>query len=166
MKRSLLSAIFILIGVIVYSQQDSIQLPPYKRFPTVPPFKLLKIDSTSYFTKSDLKKNKAVLIILFNPDCDHCKHEIEEIIKDMDKLKDIQIVLATMMPFDLMKSFYEKYGLDKFNNLTVGRDFQYLLPTYYQIRFMPYLAMYDKKGNLLTTFEGTMKIDDLVNVFK
>ena len=166
MKRSLLSAIFILIGVIVYSQQDSILLAPYKRFPTVPPFKLLKIDSTSYFTKSDLKKNKPVLIILFNPDCDHCKHEIEEIIKDMDELKDIQIVMTTMMPFDLMKSFYEKYGLDKFDNVTVGRDFQYLLPTFYQIRFMPYLAMYDKKGNLLTTFEGTMKIDDLVNVFK
>jgi len=165
-KRSLLSAIFILIGVIVYSQQDSILLAPYKRFPTVPPFKLLKIDSTSYFTKSDLKKNKPVLIILFNPDCDHCKHEIEEIIKDMDELKDIQIVMTTMMPFDLMKSFYEKYGLDKFDNVTVGRDFQYLLPTFYQIRFMPYLAMYDKKGNLLTTFEGTMKIDDLVNVFK
>jgi thiol-disulfide isomerase/thioredoxin len=165
-KRLLLSAIFILIGVIVYSQQDSILLAPYKRFPTVPPFKLLKIDSTSYFTKSDLKKNKPVLIILFNPDCDHCKHEIEEIIKDMDELKDIQIVMTTMMPFDLMKSFYEKYGLDKFDNVTVGRDFQYLLPTFYQIRFMPYLAMYDKKGNLLTTFEGTMKIDDLVNVFK
>lgn len=141
-------------------------MAPYKRFPTVPPFKLLKIDSTSYFTKSDLKKNKPVLIILFNPDCDHCKHEIEEIIKDMDELKDIQIVMTTMMPFDLMKSFYEKYGLDKFDNVTVGRDFQYLLPTFYQIRFMPYLAMYDKKGNLLTTFEGTMKIDDLVNVFK
>jgi hypothetical protein len=65
-----------------------------------------------------------------------------------------------------MKSFYQNYGLDKFDNITVGQDFQYLLPTFYQIRFMPYLAMYDKKGNLLTTFEGTMKIEDLVSVFK
>src|SRR5436190_5327732 len=166
MKMSLLSAIFILVGLIVYSQQDSILLPPYKRFPTVPPFKLLTIDSTNYFTKADLQKNKPVLIVLFNPDCDHCKHEIEEIIKDMDELKNVQIVMTTMMPFNMMKSFYEKYDLDKFGNVTVGRDFQYLLPTFYQIRFMPYLAMYDKKVNLLTTFEGTMKIEDLVNVFK
>ena len=166
MKTSLLSAIFILLSVVAFSQQDSTILPPFKQFPTVPPFKLLKIDSTSYFTKNDLKKNKAVLIILFNPDCDHCKHEIEEIIKDVDEFKNIQIVMATMMPFDLMKSFYEKYGLDKFDNVIVGRDFQYLLPSFFQIRFMPYLAMYDKKGNLLTTFEGTMKIEDLVNVFK
>jgi len=166
MKKSLLSAIFILIGIIVYCQQDSALLAPYKRFPTIPPFKLLNIDSTGYFTKADLKKNKPVLIILFNPDCDHCKHEIEQIIEDMDEFKEVQIVMATMMPFDLMKSFYEKYGLNKFDNITMGRDFQYLLPSFYQIRFMPYLAMYDKKGNLLTTFEGTMKMEDLVNVFK
>jgi hypothetical protein len=31
---------------------------------------------------------------------------------------------------------------------------------------MPYLAMYDKKGNLLTTFQGSMKIEDLANVFR
>ncbi|HET9825752.1 MAG TPA: thioredoxin [Chitinophagaceae bacterium] len=166
MKRSLLLPLLLLVAFVSFSQQDSTQLPPFKRFPTVPPFKLLKIDSTSYFTKNDLKKNKPVLIILFNPDCDHCKHEIEDILKNMDDLKNVQIVLSTMMPFSLMKSFYEKYSLERFDNITVGQDFQYLLPTFYQIHFMPYLAMYDKKGNLVTTFEGTMKIQDLVNVYK
>src|SRR5947207_6975089 len=157
MKTLFLLPLFLFAGLISSSQKDSTLLPAYKRFPTVPPFKLLRIDSTSYFTKADLQKNKPVLIVLFNPDCDHCKHEIEEIIKDMNELKNVQIVMTTMMPFNMMKSFYEKYALDKFGNVTVGRDFQYLLPTFYQIRFMPYLAMYDKKGNLLTTFEGTMQ---------
>ena len=104
--------------------------------------------------------------MLFNPDCDHCKHETEEIIKNIDQLKNIQIVMATMMTFDAMKSFYEKYDLKRFDNIRVGKDISYMLPTFYSIRFMPYLAMYDKKGNLLTTFEGAMKIEDLVNVFK
>ena len=145
--------------------QDSLA-PPYKRFPTIPPFKLLKIDSSSYFTKSDLKKNRPVLIILFNPDCDHCQHETEQILKNIDEFKDVQIIMSTNMSFDMMKSFYEKYDLGKFENIVVGRDFQYILPSFYQIRFMPYLAMYDKKGNLLTTFQGSMKIDDLAKVFK
>jgi len=70
------------------------------------------------------------------------------------------------MSFDMMKTFYEKYDLEKFENIIVGRDFQFLLPSFYQIKFMPYLAMYDKKGNLVTTFQGSMKIDDLVKVFK
>jgi len=166
MKKLVLFSSFLLLATMSFCQADSVLLPPYKRFPTIPPFKLLKIDSSGYFTKNDLKKNKPVLIMLFNPDCDHCKHETEEIIKNIDQLKNLEIVMATMMPFDMMKSFYEKYDLQRFKNITIGEDFQYTLPSFYQIRFMPYLAMYSKKGNLLATFEGSMKIEDLIDVFK
>jgi thiol-disulfide isomerase/thioredoxin len=149
-----------------HDQQEDVSLPPFKRFPTVPPFKLLMLDSTSYFTKNDLKKNKPVLLIVFNPDCEHCKHETEEIINNIDSLKNVQIIMATIMSFDLMKSFYEKYDLQRFHNITVGKDVQYTLPSFYQMHFMPYLAMYNKKGNLLATFEGSMKIEDLIHTFK
>jgi len=30
---------------------------------------------------------------------------------------------------------------------------------------LPYMALYDKKGNLITTFEGTQKVDTLLNAF-
>jgi thiol-disulfide isomerase/thioredoxin len=165
-KKLFLFPGFILVAIISFCQADSVVLAPYQRFPTVPPFKLLKIDSSSFFTKNDLKKNKPVLIILFNPDCEYCKHETEEIIKNIDRFKNVQIIMSTNMPLSMMKDFYEKYDLEKFENITVGRDFQYILPSFYKIKFMPYLAMYDKKGNLLTTFQGSMKIEDLVSVFK
>ena len=154
------------MGNCVFAQNGIDTTPPYKRFPTVPPFKILETDSVSLFTKTDLKKNKPVLIILFSPDCDHCKHETEEIIKHMDDLKKVQIIMATMMPFAAMKDFYIKYKLEEFKNIKVGQDFQYILPSFYRVHNLPYLAMYDKKGELLTTFEGTMKIEDLINVFK
>ena len=178
MKKVLVACVLIFATLVSFSQADSakkssshnqqedLTLPPYKRFPTVPPLKLLLLDSTTYFTKEDLKKNKPVLIIVFNPDCEHCKHETEEIIKNIDSLKNIQIIMATMMSFDLMRSFYEKYDLKRFQNITVGKDVQYTLPSFYQMHFMPYLAMYDKKGNLLATFEGSMKIEDLIRTFK
>jgi len=178
MKKMLLLCILIFVALFSFSQadtakkssshgqQEDLTLPPYKRFPTIPPLKLLRLDSTSYFTKDDLKKNKPVLIVVFNPDCDHCKHETEEIIKNIDSLKNIQIIMATIMSFDLMKSFYEEYDLQRFQNITVGKDVQYTLPSFYQMHFMPYLAMYNKKGNLLATFEGSMKIEDLIHTFK
>ncbi len=62
-------------------------------------------DSTSYFTKEDLPKKSAVMLMLFNPQCDHCQHETEEIIKNIDRFKNIQIVMTTSMPFDAMKEF-------------------------------------------------------------
>ena len=178
MKKVFMLCTLISIALFSFSQSDSAKkstssaqqeeptLPPYKRFPTVPPLKLLLLDSTSYFTKNDLRKNKPVLIIVFNPDCEHCKHETEEIIKNIDSLKNIQIVMATIMSFDLMKSFYEKYDLQRFQNIIVGKDIQYTLPSFYQMHFMPYLAMYNKKGNLLATFEGAMKMEDLIRTFK
>src|SRR5439155_16484705 len=89
---------------------------PYKRFPNVPPFKLLETDSISFFTKADLKKNKAVLLILFSPLCEHCQHETEELIKNIDEFKKIEIVMATTMPFDQMRDFYAKYQLANFKN--------------------------------------------------
>ncbi|HEY0434101.1 MAG TPA: thioredoxin, partial [Chitinophagaceae bacterium] len=67
--------------------------------------------------------------------------------------------------FDAMKEFYDKYDLKKYSNIHVGQDVKYTLPSFYQIRFLPYLAMYDRKGILLTTFEGAMKMEDLVKTF-
>lgn len=74
--------------------------------------------------------------------------------------------MATPMPFNQMKEFSMKYKLDQFENITVGQDFQYFLPSFFMVRNLPYLAMYDKKGKLLKTFEGNMKVDDLIQVFK
>jgi len=166
MKKIYLIFSVLLIAIVSCAQNARDTTPPYKRFPTVPPFKLLQTDSVSVLTKDNLKKKKAVLIILFNPECDHCKHETEEIIKHIDELKKVEIVMATMAQYPQMKAFYTKYKLGEFKNIKVGQDFQYMLPSFYRVSSLPYLAMYDKKGNLLSTFEGSMKIEDLISVFK
>ena len=165
MKRNLLFLVFVATSLMATSQKDSIPVAPYLRFPTVPPLRLLLTDSTTLFTKNDLKKKKPVLIILFSPDCEHCKHETEEIIKNKDQLKKIQIVMATMLPFDKMKLFYEEYELQNIENLVVGQDIYFILPSFYNIKNLPYNAMYDKKGKLITTFEGVMSIEKIVNTF-
>jgi hypothetical protein len=72
--------------------------------------------------------------MLFSPDCDHCKHETEELIKNIDKFKKIQIVMATPMPFDKMKEFYAHYDLQRFKNITMGRDISFILPPFFNVR--------------------------------
>ena len=166
MKKLVYYLFALLLCNHVLAQKESVNAPPYQRFPTVPPFKLLEIDSVSVFSKTDLKKNKSVLIILFSPDCDHCQHETEEIIKHIEDFKKVQIIMATMMPFAEMKGFYAKYELERFKNIRVGQDFQYMLASFFMVHSLPYLAMYDKKGKLLTTFEGSMKPEDIIKVFK
>jgi thioredoxin-related protein len=138
---------------------------PYLRFPTIPPFHLLKLDSTTYLTKEDLKKNRKTLIIYFSPDCDHCKHQTESILQDFSKFKDIEIIMATYQPFEELKEFNTHYRIFEHPNMKLGRDEKFFLPPFYKIRNLPYLALYDKKGNLITTFEGTQKIDLILAAF-
>jgi peroxiredoxin len=138
---------------------------PYMRYPTVPPFRLLKLDSTTYLTKDDLRKNRQTMVMYFSPDCEHCKHQTEAILADFKDFRDIEIVMATYQPFTEMKEFNEHYKIFEHPNILIGRDEQFRLPPFYKIRNLPYLALYDKKGNLITTFEGNQKAEDLIKAF-
>lgn len=138
---------------------------PFMKYPTIPPFHLLGLDSTSYVTPSDLKKNHKTIIMFFSPDCEHCKHQTEAILEDFNAFKDINIIMATYQPFEEMKEFNTHYKMSEHKNVKIGRDEKFVLPPFYKIRNLPYLALYDKKGNLITTFEGTQKPDIILNAF-
>lgn len=139
---------------------------PYLKYPTIPPFHLLKLDSTTYLTKDDIKKHRRTIVMFFSPDCDHCKHQTESILADFADFKDIEIVMATYQPFSEMKEFNTHYRLFEHPNIKIGRDEKFFLAPFYKIRNLPYLALYDKKGNLITTFEGTQKVETIVKAFQ
>jgi hypothetical protein len=138
---------------------------PFQRFPTIPPFHLLKVDSASYVTKEDLKRHRRTLVMFFSPDCEHCKHQTESMLGSFAKFKNIEIVMATYQPFGEMKDFYEHYHLAEHPNIKIGRDEKFFFVPFYRIHNLPYLALYDKDGNLITTFEGTQKIETLMGAF-
>jgi thioredoxin-related protein len=137
--------------------------PAYKRFPTVPPFTVLQIDSTS-LSKDNLK-HQPTIIMYFSPDCDHCKHQWEDMEKRMADLKKYQIVMITHQPFDQMKAFYNNHNIAAYHNIKMGQDTKFFLPPFYRMGSLPFLALYDKGGNLITTFEGNVKIDKLLKAF-
>jgi thioredoxin-related protein len=149
---------------VAIGQVDTLQAP-YKRFPTLPPIQLLLGDSTSKFTKDALPKDKPVMVMLFSPDCSHCQHTAEELLKYREALKDIQIVMATMHSLSDMNAFVSKYRLRELPNLTIGKDIYYLLAPFYAVRNLPYMAFYNAKGDLLSTFEGGLPIPKVVELF-
>lgn len=136
----------------------------YLRFPTVPPFTVVGLDSSIY-TKADLKKNSETIIMYFNPGCDHCRHQLDSLIANMDKFKKMQIVMATYQPMDDIKEFYKEFKLKQYPNIHIGRDSKYFFQPFYKIMNLPFLALYDKKGKLLTTFEGTTPVKKLTEAF-
>lgn len=148
------------MALTVYSQPDTNQ-PPYKKFPVFPPVKLVLADSI-VFSKGDLPKKKPVMMIVFSPACDHCQKETEDLVKNIDLFKNVQIIMATMMPYDSMMRFREKYKLAEYKNIIVGQDTHYFLTTFYMMRNLPFHAFYDKKGKLISVFEGTLPIEKVL----
>ncbi len=166
--KKLLPVLFICLiasTVSLAQQAASNQEPPYKRFPTIPPFDLLQTDSSTHLTRDNILKKHNTLIMFFSPDCPHCQHQTEDILAFIEKLKDVQIVMATYQPFEEMVGFYQKYQLAKYSNIKLGRDVHFFLPPYFKMKNLPYLALYDKKGNLLTTFEGNQPMDKILEAF-
>ncbi len=147
----------------VNAQIDS-TTPPYKRFPTHPPLHILLGDSTTIYTKANLP-HEQVLIMVFSPECNHCQQTAEELLKYKELHKNIHIVMATMYSISEINAFSKKYGLNTLPNLVIGKDIYFLLPPFYGIKSLPYMAFYKKNGDLIMGFEGAMSIPKVIEVF-
>jgi hypothetical protein len=148
----------------ISAQADTI--PPYKKTTNFPAVRLLLPDSVSYYTKSNLDKKSAVMLMLFNPQCEHCQHETEVLVKNIDRFKKIEILMVTSMPFDSMTNFIAKYNLAKYKNIVVARDENYTLISFFRIRFLPAIALYNKNKEFQTLFEGSMNIDEALKLLQ
>ncbi len=164
--KKIITASFVLLSALIVNAQQTPQPAQKPQSLTVPEFHILKADSASYYTNSDLKKHHETIIMYFSPECDHCKHQTKDILDNMDKFKNVEIVMATYFALHEMKDFYEHYKIADYPNIKMGRDEKYAIPPHYNMHSFPFLALYDKNGKLITTFEGNQKADTLLNAFK
>src|SRR3978361_1693427 len=113
--------VFALLSLVILTISTQAQK---KVSENIPPFKILKADST-WFTPANLKKDKPVMIIYFSPDCTHCQHLVYEMKPKMKELGDTQIVMVTFTEptmLKMLKTFNRDFDLAKYPNLTVGTE--------------------------------------------
>jgi thiol-disulfide isomerase/thioredoxin len=159
------SILYINIGV-AQSTVDSASMPLYLKTRIVPSFKILKLDSTSYFYKYQLKKQTATIVVYFSPDCDHCQHEAIQMVDSAKLLRNAQIVFISTAPLYQIKNFAEKYKLTKLKNTTVGRDERKFISHFFKSQYVPFVALYNKDGNLIQGFDGGTSVAQMVKLLK
>ena len=138
---------------------------PYKKTPFMPSFKIQMPDS-SWFSKANLQKNKPTLILYFSPDCGHCQLETEELLSKMKNFNNLQIVMITSRPFEDMANFADHYKIKRFPAIKIGSDPARLVTTFYDVRFTPFSALYDKKGMLVKVYEKGIDMEELAGLIK
>src|SRR5262250_2466277 len=71
---------------------------------SLPPFKMYR-SNNSIFIATDLPKNKPVVVIYFDPDCDHCQKLMKDVFKKINSFKKAEIVMVTFKPVEEVVAF-------------------------------------------------------------
>jgi thioredoxin-related protein len=160
--KTLFLLIFISTSLTTFSQNDSAE---FIQKPILPVFTLLKTDST-IITQDVLAKGKKTLIFFFHPECHHCQHLTDSIKAHINEFTNTQILMITYAPYEKMKDFYKDFQLAKYNNLIMGRDIYYFLVHFFNIRGVPFTALYNEEGKLVNAFKGPIPVERLISAFK
>ena len=150
-----ISSISLCIAIFLFS--------PYAvRSQTIPHFKMT-LSNNKIFNAIDLPKDKPLVLIYFDPDCDHCQKLMTELFKKINSFKKVEMVLITFKSVTEVAAFEKKYTTSKYANMKVGTEGTlFYLKNYYKLVKMPFTVLYDSKGNYNFSYREETHVDDLI----
>ncbi len=138
---------------------------PYLKHPALPAFNILLQDSATIFNTYNIPRGSVTALVLFDPDCKHCKWSTAALMKAMDSVKDVQFYFVTSLrDMGPVRSFYEEYGMGRHKNIkVVGRDIEFFFIEYYGVMRFPDVALYDENKKLIKLLEGDFTATSIYN---
>jgi len=157
MLKSVIPALFCLVFALTSQAQSvSNKIAPFQ----------MRLTNGQQFTSSQLAKGPVVLIY-FSPDCEHCQDFTKDLVKNYQVVANKQVVMVTFQSMEMLKPFVKNYSLANYSNIKVGTEgTSYIVQRYYGIRSFPYIAIYDKSGNLVKTYEGEQPHAEIFKTLK
>jgi peroxiredoxin len=112
----------------------------------------------------DAKKNKAIVLFYFDPNCDHCQHQTEDIIANKDILKKVNFYFISLDSFRRIKKFKDYYHLQDLSEITVAKDYEYNVFKTFKIESIPTNIVYNSNHKIVKIYPGGMSVSQLKNV--
>jgi thiol-disulfide isomerase/thioredoxin len=128
----------------------------------MPDFNLLLTDSITWIKPNQLSQTKPIALFYFSPYCPYCKAQTEELLEDMDRLKNIQFYLVSRFPMVGIKEFQKKYQLSKYPNIVTGMDTSTAMRDYFEMPGVPFWAIYHKNKKLSKSFLGQIYTSQII----
>ena len=130
----------------------------------LPSFNVLLTDSVTRFNTTDIPTGKPFIVIGFSPWCIHCQAETRDIIKNIDKFKDMRIIYLTPSPFDQMKTFYRYFKLAQYPNIVMGRDSANVFMSSFKAKGVPFIGIFDSRKRLLKAVNSQLDVSKLLQM--
>ncbi len=103
------------------------------------------------------------VLVLFQPDCDHCQREAVQIKNHLESFQDYTLYFISSDALDRIGSFAKEYELAGFDNIHFGQtDTQNILNNFGPID-APSLYIYNAEGRLVKKFNGETEITLILN---
>jgi cytochrome oxidase Cu insertion factor (SCO1/SenC/PrrC family) len=129
----------------------------YKTLTEFPAFKL-KNSGNKIFTSTEvLKKNRPTVVVYFSPTCHHCQAQALDITGNMKLFKDVQFLFVTSYPEADTKSFLDEYAIEKFSNIRFGYDTAFAMGSFFMLKSLPGLFIYNKEGKFVRDFDTNLR---------
>jgi len=125
----------------------------------MPSFNLLLMDSSSRLNTNSIPIGQPTIFLFFDPACPFCQALTKEITNNIKSFSNTQFYFLSPYPFKQIKSYYTYYKIDKYPNITFGRDYDYFFANYYKANRVPYIAIYGKNKRLKKIIIGTTSTD-------
>ena len=104
--------------------------------------------------------------MLFNPECEHCQHQMELMITIPELTQNTNIILSSTETLQKIKTFCDKFHLDKYPLIRIGKDYKYFFGGFFQPKTIPVLAFYNKQKLLVYFNQGNVKKSTIIQALK
>jgi peroxiredoxin len=101
------------------------------------------------------------ILILFQPDCDHCQHEAEDIEKELAAFKDYTLYFVSAAPMPQIEQFASTYKLTGKDNIVFGNTAAEHVLNHFGPIPAPSIYIYNDK-TLKQGFEGQTEVAKIV----
>jgi thiol-disulfide isomerase/thioredoxin len=119
----------------------------------IAPFKIL-LENGKPYSASQLSTG-ATILIYFSPDCAHCQDFTGDMLQNFNAVGNKQVVMVTSQRMEMLRPFILKYKISDYPNIKIGTEGDTrVVQAYYGVQHYPFIALYNKNGNLVKTFEG------------
>lgn len=125
----------------------------------MPPFSIT-LSNGRFFGAAEISKNKPVLLVYFDPECDHCHTLMNSFFKRTADFKSAEVMLVTFKPLSDVQAFAKAYQTFQYPNIKVGTEgTTYFLRNFYRLQNLPFIALYNKKGKLIAGYQKKVSLD-------
>jgi len=159
MNRTIPAIFFVTLTALSYGQTEQDKSIPF--------FDIIQADG-SHLRATDLTQGQPVVIVYFDPDCEHCVTFINQLTRESEAFHNIQVVLITYVPQRRLRSFVAESGLNNYPGIRTGTEGnKFTVRYHYDVIQFPYVALHDSNGKLIATFESDVpSAGDLANMLR